>query len=99
VALNPSYAPGVEDQLDEIEQDADRSEVWRAIVETLHAIVNEPDHPRHRRFGLTTPDGMIWRVPVPSGREMQNYSILWAPDEELSEAVFLYVGVWPPSEK
>lgn len=100
MALNPSYGPGVEDQLDEVEDDAERSVLWRSVTDTLYSICEQPDLPKNRRYALTTPSGqMIWRVPIPSGQETENYSVLWAEDEKENEAVFLYVGVWPPNQR
>ncbi len=87
--------PGVEKALDEIEQDPERQQLWDEIVRTLHQICETPDTAEVRRHrmsaGLFSP---VWRVPVLSGREQQNYAVIWSPDR--NDALIHYVGAWPP---
>lgn len=98
VPLEPLYQPGVDAELDIIEGDPERQVLWISIVKTLTMICDQPDGSDARRFAIRHPNGeTIWRVPVPSGQEKENYSILWHRDGD--DAVIHYVGVWPPPPK
>ncbi len=93
--LDPLYQPGVTEVLDEIENDPKRVVLWNGIVDGITLICDRPGSSQARRFEMSSvfPE-TVWRVPVPSGLEDENYSILWSrvgPD-----AVIHYVGPWPP---
>lgn len=97
--LEPLYGPQADATLDRIEADPARTDLWEQIVRTLNMICQEPDSETARRFRIQSPTGRIlWRVPIRSGRETQNWTILWeqAGDED---AVIHYVGEWPPPGK
>lgn len=94
--LEPLYMPGVDEALDRIENDPKRQGLWREVVRTLNLICEQPEGQHARRFEIRHPNGSpVWRVPVPSGQEDENYSILWNPAGP--DAVIHYVGVWPPA--
>ncbi len=95
--LEPLYQPGVAEQLDDIENDPQRTRLWNEVVRTLNKICDEPETAASRRYelrnGLSQP---VWRVPIPSGSEKENYSLLWSQDGP--DAVIHYVGPWPPQQ-
>lgn len=93
--LEPAYEKAVAATLDDIEQDESRAELWDALVNTLTLILDHDDSSEARRFSMRMPDGTsVWRVPVRPRTEDQDWSIIWEPQGD--EAVFYYVGPWPP---
>lgn len=95
--LEPLYQPGVDQALDEIENDPERAKLWDSVVDTLTMICQESGSSFARRYqmAMAFPGHVIWRVPVPSGSEDRNYSVLWSQDG--GDAVIHYVGPWPPN--
>ncbi len=93
--LDPLYQPGVPEALDKIENDPERHQLWNNIVNTLRLICTEPGSAEAHRYEIKTMlRETVWRVPVRSGTEDQNYAILW--NRSGSDAVIHYVGIWPP---
>lgn len=93
--LEPVYEQAVVKILDDIEADDSRAELWDSIVNSLTLILDHDDSSEARRFALRMPDGSsVWRVPVRPLTEDQDWSIIWEPKG--NEAVFYYVGPWPP---
>lgn len=93
--LDPLYQPGVEKALDEIENDPERRQLWNSTVRVLRMICESPDSPMARRHEIQSElREPVWRVPIPAGQEDEDYSVIWSPRG--SDAVFHYVGVWPP---
>lgn len=96
--LDPSYRPGVSRLLDRLEADNSKDQLWRAIVKCLHLICDEPESKEARERQIRTGNGDIFNfVGVWAPQETEDWCILWAPDGD--EAVFVYIGTWPPSWK
>lgn len=94
--LEPAYQDLVALLLDDIERDDARTELWNAIVNTLSLILDHEDSSEARRYSMRMPDGEpVWRVPVRPRTEDHDWSIIWEPNGK-GEAVFHYVGPWPP---
>ncbi len=97
--LEPLYQPGVPEALDAIENDPSRSVLWTEIVKSLVGICEQADAAANRRHELKNLfSEPIWRVPVASGSEKEDYSILWNRDGDGDDAVIHYVGLWPPQQ-
>lgn len=94
--LDASYGEGVDEQLDAVENDSSRTELWNGICETLDLILSKPDSADTRTHSMRVEGGgTAWRVPIPVFTEDQNWSVIWSRDG--NEAIFLYVGPWPPA--
>ena len=93
--LEPAYGEGVDEDLDLIENDESKSALWNAVINTLQFICDNPTSAQARRNAIRYPSGRTaWRVPIRCPSEDENWSTVWYQDD--GEAVFTYVGVWPP---
>lgn len=93
--LEPSYSRQADRQLDELEADPERDKLYREVVVLLHHICEDPNSRVARGRQLRTSGGeRVQLVDVIVQAENENWCIQWAQDGD--EAVFAYIGPWPP---
>ncbi|SDT68507.1 hypothetical protein [Actinoplanes derwentensis] len=95
--LEPAYGIGVDSVLDEIENDDSRSRLYNRIVEKLNFVCDHPDSAQARQHAIRLESqNTIWLVTVREPSETEDWGILWTP--EGGDALFLYIGPWPPAK-
>jgi hypothetical protein len=89
------YGEGVGEQLDAIEFDDSKRQLWNVVADTINLILDNPDSREARQNPMISSTGAtIWRVSLKGTGEDQNWSVMWGEIKPGPQIV--YVGPWPP---
>lgn len=89
--LDPVYSPEASKQLDRLEDDPSQGRLWDAVVDAIDVICDTPTSAAARREALRTTAGhTVWKVPVRSYIEDEDWVVLWQPRGD--DALIAYIG-------
>lgn len=89
------YGEGVQEQLDAVEFDDSRKQLWNLICQKINVIFDNSQSAEARQHGIYAADGeQFWRIELRNRQEQDDWSVLWTETE--TGPMIAYVGPWPP---